>query len=49
VKDIFPAINNDSMTGIMPALIASNYIEVCRKQINDFAFSLVTPLGTDNN
>jgi hypothetical protein len=38
--------NDNSVTGIVPALI-TNYVMVRgRKKVNDLGFALVTPLGT---
>ena len=37
------------VTGIMPPLVAGDDVDLFRQQINDLAFSLVTPLGADDN
>jgi hypothetical protein len=41
--------NNNGVTGIVPALVASNDLMRSGEEVNNFGFALVTPLGTYNN
>ena len=43
------AINDQRMPGVVTALKAGNHIGPLRQPIDNLAFSLVSPLGTDNN
>src|SRR5262245_51228834 len=42
------AANNDCMTCVMTALIARDDVEMRRQEIDDLAFSFVSPLRTDD-
>ena len=48
-EDERPVTNVDTVTGIMSALIPRDDIEPVGKQIDNFSFTFVTPLGADNN
>jgi hypothetical protein len=41
--------DNDGVAGIVATLVASNNLMRSGKQVNNFGFALVTPLGTYNN
>src|SRR5689334_3041777 len=43
------AVKLQRMTGIRAALEASHYIIARRKYVNNFSFTLVTPLETEQN
>ena len=42
-------IDDQRMPGIMPALKTRDHICPLAEPVDDLAFSLVTPLGADNN
>ena len=42
-------IDHQGMPRIVPPLKARNHIRALREPIHDLAFSLITPLGADNN
>ena len=43
------AVDHQGMTGVMAALKAHHTLRVIGQPVDDFAFSLVAPLGTDND
>ncbi|OQA55391.1 MAG: hypothetical protein BWY42_01473 [Candidatus Omnitrophica bacterium ADurb.Bin277] len=47
MKNKFFPVDLDRMPGIRASLIADNHIAFGGKNINDFPFSFVTPLGTN--
>ena len=48
MKNIFAAVNDYSMTGVVTALIAGYYVEMSSKQVDDLPLTLITPLGTND-
>ena len=40
--------NIDAVPGVVSALVTGDDIKSVRKQIDDFSFSFVAPLGADN-
>jgi hypothetical protein len=49
LKGVLLITNNNGVTGIVPALVASNDLMRSGEEVNNFGFALVTPLGTYNN
>ena len=49
VEYIFFGTVFHGMAGIVAALEANDHIGVARKNIDDFSFTFITPLGTHNN
>jgi hypothetical protein len=49
MKNCFFSVNNQSVPGVCAPLISNDIIGFSGKNINDFAFSFVTPLRTNNN
>jgi hypothetical protein len=49
VENVFPTVDDNRVAGVVPALIPGNDVEMSGKQINDFAFALIPPLGTHDN
>ena len=43
------AIDDECVAGIMAALKSYDYVSAVAEPVNDFTFTFVTPLGTDNN
>ena len=43
------AVDDQSVARVMPALEACDHIGAFAEPVNDLAFSLVTPLGADND
>ncbi|MNC94513.1 hypothetical protein D3C83_113870 [compost metagenome] len=48
MQDRFLAVDHQRMAGVVAALKADDDIGVAGKQIDDLAFTLVAPLGTDD-
>ena len=48
LQDELATADDDGVPGIVAAGVARNHIEAFRQNVNDFAFALVTPLGTEN-
>jgi hypothetical protein len=49
VADKLFALYNHGVPGIVTSLKSNHGICIFSQQINDFAFALVSPLGTHNN
>ncbi len=49
LQDEFFPIDDDRMSGIMAAGIPSHYGKSLREHVDDLAFALVAPLGSDND
>jgi hypothetical protein len=47
LQDELLSRDSDGMPGIVPPGIARDYAEILRKNVDNFAFALVTPLGAD--
>jgi hypothetical protein len=48
VEDKFPQVVDDRMAAIPPALKADDKIRLLSQHVRHLAFSLVSPVGTDN-
>jgi hypothetical protein len=48
VQHMLLVIDNYRMAGVVTALKTDNLVGLLRQYINNFPFSLVTPLGSDN-
>jgi len=49
MKDIRLLADADRVACIGPSLVAGNDIGTLRKEVDDFSFSFIAPLGADNN
>ena len=49
MQDRLLTVDQQGMTRIVPALKTNHSRRPVRQQIDDLAFTLVTPLGADNN
>ena len=49
MKSQFPATVDNSVAGIVSALVANHVVVFARDEVSDFAFAFVAPLGTDQN
>ena len=49
MEDVFLAVGDDGVPGIVAALAACDHIGGFGKEVDDFAFAFVAPLGADNN
>ena len=47
VKNGFFAIDDNGVSGIVSALETDDHIYMSSKQVNDFSFAFISPLGTD--
>lgn len=49
MKGIFHIVYDDSMASVGTTSGASKKIIVCGEEVNEFSFSLITPLGTEDD
>ena len=49
MKNVFLAVKEDGVSGVVSSLVPGNNVEVRREKINDLALAFVTPLGADHN
>ena len=49
MKVIFHAVNDDCVSGIVPALITADNVDLLGQKIDDLPFSFIAPLRTCNN
>lgn len=49
MQNVFLPLKRNCMTGVMPTLVTGNDIEAFGDEVDDLAFSLVSPLCADNN
>src|SRR5437588_13073447 len=47
VQNVGLAAMNDGVAGVVTSLTAHNDVGVCRQEIDDFSFPLITPLRAD--
>ncbi|GAC1355955.1 MAG: hypothetical protein NVSMB3_01770 [Acidobacteriaceae bacterium] len=43
-----PALDDDGVTGIVPASVAGDDIELLGEDVDDLSFALIAPLGTED-
>jgi hypothetical protein len=49
VKDVFLFANKDRVPGVVAAGMADDDVRLFRKDVNDFAFAFVAPLGANQD
>lgn len=49
MENVFLAVKEDGVSGVVPSLVPGNNVEVAREKIDDLAFAFVAPLGADHN
>ena len=49
LQDVLRTADEDSVAGVVPALVSSDDVEAIGEKIDDLSFTFVTPLRTQNN